>query len=382
MINMNMRRSWVEISLDTIAQNYQIYKSQLAPQMKVMAVVKADAYGHGAAKVAPMLQELGCTDFAVSNIEEAIELREAGIKGQILILGYTDPKCAKELVYNNITQALISDEYAFSLGANLSAPVWDSSINTYQSMAPMNLKVQAAIDTGMNRIGLDADTPDSTEAIIRKWAGTFNLTGMFTHLCVADTPAQQAFTEGQIEKFKTIAERVADLNLPYVHCMNSAGGLWQSAYGALARLGIILYGLKPDYANILPEGIKPALSWKSVVAMVKDLMPGETVGYGRTYAAGSIKRIATIPTGYADGYNRLLSNKGYVIIRGQKAPIVGRVCMDQMMVDVTDIRETVMGDEVTLLGEGYTADDMAQLIDSIGYEVLCDISKRVNRKYI
>ncbi|MCQ2352897.1 MAG: alanine racemase [Victivallaceae bacterium] len=357
-----IRRSWVEIDLQAIARNYAVYKSQLAPQLKVMAVVKADAYGHGDVEVANVLQTQGCGDFAVSNIEEAIKLREAGIKGQILILGYTPIDCVELLKQYDITQALLSEDYA-------------------QRLAGQNIKAQFAIDTGMNRIGLDSDDPKECERIIRQYQTQFKLTGLFTHLCVADTPAEEAFTSGQIENFKAVAESVQDLHLPFIHCMNSAGGLWQKPYGNLARLGIVLYGLKPDYDNQLPDGISPALQWKSVISLVKTLRIGETVGYGRTFTAKREMRIATIPTGYADGYNRLLSNRGFVLIHGKKAPLVGRVCMDQITVDVTEIPEAQFEDEVTLLGDGFNADDMGKMISTIGYEIICGISKRVSRVY-
>lgn len=180
-------------------------------------------------------------------------------------------------------------------------------------------------------------------------------------------------------------DRVTDLNLLQIHCLNSAGGLWrQTKYHDIVRLGIIMYGLKPDYQNVLPEGIKPVLTWKSVVSMVKTVKEGETIGYGRTYKTEKNMTVATIPTGYADGYNRHLSNKGFVLIRGAKAPIVGRVCMDQMMVDVTGI-DCQMGEEVVLLGTDennqFSADDMAQILGTIGYEIVCDIGRRVIRYY-
>lgn len=204
---------------------------------------------------------------------------------------------------------------------------------------------------------------------------------------MADTPEQNEFTEKQIKLFEEIATRVSDLNLSYCHCMNSAGGLWHNSdVSCFARLGIILYGLKPDYMNTLPDGIEPALSWKSVVSMVKEVKPGDTIGYGRSFIVEHPMRIATVPTGYADGYPRLLSNKGWVLINGCKAPILGRVCMDQMMVDVTAISDVEYESEVVLLGksgnEVITADDLANLIGTIGYEIVCGISKRVKRIYI
>ena len=361
-----MRRCWTEINLNTVVSNYKIYKKEikkLSDGYEIMAVVKADAYGHGDAQTASALQAAGCRNFAVSNLNEALNLRNAGISGQLLILGYTPPEEADRLVNYNITQALLDEDYA-------------------EALADKGITAHFALDTGMNRIGLDADNPALCGEIIRKYAKRFNLTGLFTHLCVADTPSEQSFTEGQLAKFRAVCEQAADLKLPYVHCMNSAGALRQKPYGSLARLGIILYGLKPDYANVLPEGICPALEWKSVVSMVKTVHEGETIGYGRTFKAEKETRIATIPTGYADGYSRALSNKGCVIIRGRKAPLAGRVCMDQLTVDVSDIPGVQRGDEVILLGKGYTADDMAHEIGTIGYEIVCNISKRVERKYV
>lgn len=334
-----------------------------------MAVVKADAYGHGDKIVAKYLSDYGVRHFAVSNIDEAIHIRTAGVEGQILILGYTPIERARDLIEYDVTQTLLSEEYAAKFAAT-----------------GLLIKCQFAIDTGMQRIGLNVDDPKYCEQVIREYGHRLNLNGLFTHLCVADTPEQDEFTEKQIRLFEEVSARVSDLNLSY-HCMNSIGGLWQkSNVSCFARLGIILYGLKPDYMNTLPEGIKSALSWKNVVSMVKEVNPSDTIGYGRSYAVDHPMTIATIPTGYADGYPRLLSNKGYVLITGRKAPIVGRVCMEQMMGDVIDIPNVRFESEVVLIGESgdevITADDLAHMIGTIGYEIVCGISKRVDRVYI
>lgn len=357
-------RSWAEIDLRRIRENYELYKAALAPGQKVMAVVKADAYGHGHAEISRLLEDAGVDFFAVSNITEALELRQAGIKGNILILGYTPANCAEMLVQNDITQAVLSPEYAEALAAQ-----------------GQKVKVHFALDTGMNRIGLDGDKPAETARLIRAYADKLAVEGLFTHLCAADTPAQDAFTEAQIAKFTAVADAVRDLSLPYIHYMNSAAGIaHNNGKTVYARLGILLYGLKPadDFAA---PAVLPALSWKTVISMVKDVLPGEKIGYGLTYEATRPMRVATLPTGYADGYRRALSNKGVVYIAGQPAPIVGRICMDQMMVDVTDIPEAVPGAEVSLLCDEYTADRMAADIDTIGYEIICGISKRVEREY-
>lgn len=366
-------RSQAIIDLKAIKKNYYIFNSLLPSDCKVMAVVKANAYGHGDTQVANALQNIGVDDFAVSNIEEAKRLRQFGIRGQIIVLGYTSIDKADDLLKYDITQTLISEEYAYALAA-LKKPI----------------KCQFAIDTGMRRIGLNADNPANCEGIIRKYySSDLLLNGLFTHLCVADTNSDDAnaFTKCQIDKFNHISSLVSDLNLPNIHYMNSAGSLWhQMGNSCFARLGIILYGLKPDICNILPVGISPVLSWKSVVSMVKSVHPGDSIGYGRTYIVNTPMKIATVSTGYADGYNRLLSNKGYVLINGSRAPIIGRICMDQFMVDVSGIDNVEHGTEVVLIGKSgtelITADDLANIIGTIGYEVVCSISERVERVYI
>lgn len=337
-----------------------------------MAVVKADAYGHGDAEVARALQEGGIDMFAVSNILEGINLRRAGILGEILILGYTPTGFASELVEYGLTQTLISEEYAEELS---------------HADCAKEIKCQFAVDTGMRRVGLNADDPDCAERVIRAYSDKLSLNGIYTHLCVCGTQDEEnvRFTAHQIEMFQKVAERVSDLSLPHVHYMNSAGGTSTfSEYGNIARLGIVMYGLKPDRDYEMPEGILPILEWKTVVAMVKTVKAGDSIGYGRSYIAERDSVIATLPVGYADGYNRLLSNNFYVLINGKRARIVGNICMDQMMIDVTGL-DVRCGDEVTLIGkcgdETVTADEMAEKINTIGYEIVCSISGRVIRTY-
>ena len=362
---MTGKRSWVEIDLRRLKKNYEIYKSLQPEGRGIMAVVKADAYGHGDAEVTSALSSVGVKHFAVSNIDEAVHVRRE-TDGEILILGYTPVDTAEKLVEYDVTQALLSEEYA------------DAILGT-----GLPLKCQFAIDTGMRRIGLDADDPDACERVIRKYAD--RLTGLFTHLCVADTPAQSEFTKKQTEKFKAVCDRVADLGLS-CHCMNSAAGLWHAADSSFVRLGIILYGLKPDYENVLPDGIEPVLSWKSVISMIKEVRSGDSIGYGRTFTADRTMTVATVPTGYADGYSRLLSGRGTVLVNGVRANVVGRVCMDQMMIDVTGIPNVGIGTEIVLIGksgdETITADDLAHTYGTIGYETVCGINKRVVREYL
>lgn len=363
-----IRRSWVEINLSQIQKNFELYKANVSTSSSIMAVIKANAYGHGDIEVARALVEVGVNKWAVSNIEEAQRLRRNGIKGEILILGYTPIECIHVLEEYDITQAILSEEYA-------------KKLYEYRCKA----KCQFALDTGMNRIGLDADIPERCIDIIHNYGQKLKLNGIFTHLCVADSnnSKDKEFTQNQIYKFETIANGLQDMNLEYIHCLNSAGGLWKKTkYNSLIRLGIILYGLKPDSQNNLPKGIKPAMKWKSVISMVKTVRTGESIGYGCTFVANKDMEVTTISTGYADGYNRSLSNKGHVIIKGKEAKIIGRICMDQFMVDVSSIPNVQMGMEVELLNDYYNADDMAKDVGSIGYEIICNISKRVTRMYI
>lgn len=371
------KRSWVEVDLSQIKANYLLYKEALKRNASIMAVIKADAYGHGDVQVARVLSDLGCNLFAVSNIDEAVGLREAGIKGEILILGYSSPYYAKTLYDLNLTQALVSEEYAEQLG------------NT-----GFRIKCQFAVDTGMNRIGIDGDNLQDCERIIRAFVERLNINGLFTHLSVADSlkTADREFTLSQLNKFHSLAEKLSDLKLPYIHCCNSAAGLQHldespffEKIGTIVRLGIVLYGMRPSDDVQIPKGIRPALQWKSVISMVKRVHAGESIGYGRTYRVEKESVIATVATGYADGLSRTLSNKGFVLINGHKAPIVGNICMDQTLVDVTDIPNVKTGMHAIILGTSgdysFSADDMASSLGTIGYEVLCDISKRVQRFY-
>lgn len=362
------KRSWVEIDKAQLVTNFRAYAAALPAGLNLWAVVKANAYGHGDVAVARLLQE-SCDArlFAVATVDEAIRLREGGISGEILILGYTPPEAFARLAEYDISQTLLSEDYAA----------------LFYERAPKGVRCHAALDTGMNRIGFPTHDAQRTAQVIRSYADTLRLEGIFTHLCVADSKSDDdiAFTKGQVARFTAVAEALSDLRLPHVHCLNSAGGITAPAFGNGARLGIILYGLYPSADVPLPTGIRPALTWKSVISAIHTARPGEFVGYGRTHAVTRDTRVATIPTGYADGYSRLLSGRGKVRVRGGWAPVIGRVCMDQMMIDVTDVPDAALYDEVTLIGEGYTADDMARDISTIGYEIVCDISARVPRIY-
>ena len=364
-------RSFVEIDLLQLVKNAKAYEK--ASGKELMLTVKANAYGHGAVECSLALQKAGYKYFAVACAQEGVELRKAGITGEILILGYTSPQDYKDLIDYDLVQTLVSKEHADSL--------WE--ISKYP------IKAHFAIDTGMNRIGLDADDLDYTEAVIRENYKRFNLLGIFTHLSVADASDSDNvnFTDGQIEKLKQVKKRVEDLNIKYCHCLNSAGGVYlKERYGDFARLGIMLYGLKPDVTNVLPEGVKPILTWKSYISMVKTVKAGESIGYGRTANPTEDVRVASVTTGYVDGFNRGLSNKGYVLVNGKRAKVIGRVCMDQFMIDVTGIDNVTQGSEVVIIGksgnEEIFMDEVASSLGTISHEFACNIDKRVTFKFI
>ena len=367
-----MQRSWIEVSIPQLKQNYKTYQEKYVENKDVMAVVKANAYGHGELLVGKALHEMGVKHYAVSNLYEGIHLRKSGVTGDILVLGYTPMEEIHLLKEYDIAQTILSADYCDQL--------LESDINTD------GIRFHVSINTGMNRIGLNAEQLAECEQKIREYAQKLNLIGIFTHLCVADSTAEEdiAFTKQQIASFETLVERLADLNFEYIHCMNSAGGVqYTSKYTNLSRLGIILYGIRPSKDITLCDEIKPVLTWKTVVSMVREIEKGDTVGYGRTFRAEHTMRIAVLPTGYADGYNRKIARDGYVLLKGKRAPILGSICMDQMMVDVSEIDHVEIGDEVVLLGrdgeETLTAEQLGDWCGTIPYEIICGISARVER---
>ncbi len=370
-----LKRAWAETHLDRIKTNTENFRRFLKPETELMCVVKANCYGSGDSAVVPYLQEkLGVKWFAVSNIEEAIRLREMGISGEILILGYTPPEYADELIKYNIIQTATDESHAVSLS---------------EFFCGKRIRVHCALDTGMTRIGVHQGTVEQTcNAIerISKLKG-ISLEGMFTHFACADSSDEDdiRYTERQAAFISAADDELKKRNieLKHIHFLNSAGGIYHSdERSSLARLGIIMYGLKPNSKLEVPFKLEPVLDFKAGVSMVKEVNDGVYISYGRTYKTKSPAKIATITVGYADGYPRYLSNKGEVLIHGKRAKIVGRVCMDQIMCDVTDI-DVKVGDTATLIGtdgnETITADDIADIGSTIGYEVICNISKRVPR---
>lgn len=361
-----LKRCYAEVHLDRLEKNILSYKSYIKDRSDICCVVKADAYGHCVEAVAPFLQDkLGISWFAVSNLYEAIELRRLGIKGEILILSSTPADKAELLNEYDLITALPSVEYAKSL-----------------SEQGVKVRVHLKIDTGMSRIGFNCRTAAEEIAEI-SGCENIEVEGIFTHLCVADSEADcdKEFTQEQIRRFKSVCEDCERNGMKFrrKHYLNSAGGVYYySPESSLVRLGIIQYGLMPSYATPLPFEVKPVMELKAYVTQVKEIEAGESVSYGRTFVADRRIKVATIPCGYADGYFRLLSNTGEVEINGRRARILGRVCMDQMMVDCTDI-EVKTGDIATLFGESLTADELGDRIGTIGYELVCAVSKRVPR---
>lgn len=368
-----LKRTWAEINISALLHNFNLIKKNSNNKL-IMPIVKANAYGHSGEEVALALDKIGADAFAVSNLEEALNLRKANIQKPILILGYTPADCAELLSENNLTQAVYSLEYAKLLS---------------KGAKDKTLSVHIKIDTGMGRIGFncrDNQLLGCDEIFKLYQIENLNVTGIFTHFCVADSinKKDKLFTEKQYSLFKNTIEHIKanGFDVGLTHCSNSAGIISHSDFiSDILRPGIILYGLKPSN-DVKLSGVKPVMTLKSVVSMVKNLKAGETVSYGRTFKAKKDMTVATVTAGYADGYPRLLSNKGEVLVKGQKAKIIGNICMDQFIIDVTCIDNISIGEEVILFGEEITADEVAKKCDTIGYEITSGITSRVPRVII
>lgn len=365
-----LHRTWAEIDLDALIHNFEIIK-QKANGAKIYSVVKADAYGHGLEDVVKTLSDCGTDAFAVSNIEEALEVRKIDKNAPVLILGYTPHSFAKVLAENDITQAV----YSLSLAEKLSESAKKNNVK---------VKFHLKIDTGMGRIGFDCRNDDiAAREEILKVLELDNLVfdGVFTHFASSDKDGDEdfSFTKVQIARFNKTVDIIKEAGFsPRVcHCCNSAALFSEESRFDACRPGIILYGLSPMENDDTP--FIPVMTLKSVVSFVKTVKKGETISYGRTFTAKNDMKIATVTAGYGDGYPRSLSNKGYVLINGQKAQIVGRVCMDQFCVDVTDMDSVTEGDEVILFGKELPTGELAKIANTIHYEIVCGISKRVPR---
>lgn len=368
---MNFDNTYVRIDLDAIHDNMEAVRQKAG--VPVMAVVKADAYGHGAVPVARFLQD-SCAFFGVSSVAEALELRQAGLERPILILGHTPVEAFPQVIQLEIRPAIFRWEDALALS---------EQARKLGKTAYFHL----AVDTGMSRIGFQA-TEESADICCKiAKLPCIQAEGLFSHFATADC-ADLSRAEQQGRKFEAFDQmlKARGLNIPIRHMNNSAGLMNFGNQYEMVRSGIVTYGLYPsDEVNPELLKLKPALSWYSRISHVKTLPAGREISYGGLYVTSQETRVATIPVGYADGYWRNLSGKFYVLIHGKRAPILGRVCMDQMMVDVTQIPEVQPGDTVTLVGtdgdETITVEQIAAQAGSFNYEFICGISRRVPRVY-
>lgn len=371
------RRVHADIDLDAVLFNFEQMSKNIPDKTRIIAVVKTDAYGHGAVPIASFIEPLEYLwGFATATVDEAIELRKAGIKKPILILGYTFPECNEDIVKYDIRQTV----YAFDMAKALSEEAVRQNKKAY---------IHVKLDTGMGRIGYQNAKEAAEDASKMKSLPMIEMEGVFTHFANADTENQE-YTLKQIAKFDQMVKAMEDAGVTFSmkHCANSAGiiELTDKKFD-LVRAGIISYGLWPsDEVKKDVVQLKPILSLKSHVVYVKEIEPGTAVSYGSTWVAEEKRKIATVPVGYGDGYPRSLSNKGYVLIKGYKVPIVGRVCMDQMMIDVTAIPEEIkIGDRVTLIGQDgdltITAEELGDLSGRFNYELVCDLGNRIPRIY-
>lgn len=370
-------RIYATIDLDAVTWNLENMKKNISEDTKIIAVLKADAYGHGAVPIAQHIESLPYIwGMAVACVEEGIELREAGIKKPILILGYTFAEDYPTIIEHDMRPAV----FTFEMAQHLS----DAAVKMNQTA-----KIHIKIDTGMGRIGY-RDMDEAVPEILKiSKLPQIEIEGIFTHFARADenetTPAYI-----QLEKFQKFIQKLEEngLSIPMKHCSNSAGIIrMKEANMNAVRAGIILYGLYPsDEVEKEPVPLRPVMELKTHISYLKTVEKGTAISYGGTFVTKKETKVATIPVGYADGYCRGLSNKGYVLIHGKKAPIIGRVCMDQFMVDVTEIKDAKILDEVTLLGrdgkEKITLEELGNISGRFNYEFACCISKRVPRIYL
>ena len=363
-----LKRTWAEVDLDAISRNYDMIK-KAAGDAECMCIVKADAYGHGAVPVSRRLYDCGARFFAVSNIEEALQLRDGGISGGILILGYTPPELADVLYINDISQTVFSVSGAKQLAS---------------AAHGRRIKVHIKLDTGMSRLGLNGTAEEmAAQALEISAVKGLHIEGLFTHFARADERNDEV-TAAQFELFSAVSDalKASGVDVKYRHCCNSAGMLAYPQYRLnMCRPGLIIYGLSPfggEYGT-------PAMTLKTVVSQIKTLPRGASISYGGRFVTDRESRIAVLPVGYADGFARLLSGKAQVLINGKRVNTVGNICMDMTMADVTD-DDVSEGDTAVIIGrdgeERITAEDIARMTGTIPYEVISLIGKRVPRVYL
>lgn len=364
-------RAWIELNMKNLTHNVEQLQAIIPSDCEIMPAIKANAYGHGAVIIGTALQEMGIKNFCVATVNEALELREAGIKGQILILGYTSPYQFEELHRHRLTQTIVDFDYA-------------KMLNAYG----YTIHAHVGIDTGMHRLGIGSEDMDS---ILSIWElPNIEVTGIFSHLCVSDGSSMEdkEYTLKQVEKFRSVIN-----NLHLKGIMDFKTHI-QGSYGVLnypelqfdyARIGIALYGVLSNALDttVVETSLRPVLALKSRVECIKILYEGDSLGYGLSYTAHSEMRIAVVSIGYADGVPRELSDKGYVLLRGKKVAIIGRICMDQLFIDVTTVPDVTAGDEVVLIGKSgrqeIATSELANHAGTITNEILSRLGGRLER---
>jgi alanine racemase len=364
------RPTVAEVSLGALRNNLREAQRLVGPRVRVMAVVKADGYGHGAAPAARAFLEAGAHVLGTSSVTEAVELRRAGIAAPIVVLGGAFPGDEEDVAAHGLAVGVWSVETARALAA---AAV----------RRGVAVELHVKVDTGMTRLGVDLADVRAFGETLHAIAGA-TVTGIFSHFATADAVETEA-AQAQIVRFRDAVAALADAGIhpEHVHLANSAATLSQpSAHFTLVRPGIMLYGSAPAPHLAARANLRPALRLRSAVAQVRRVPAGRPVGYGGTYVTSRPSVIATLPIGYADGLHRLASNRGWIAVRGARAPIAGRVCMDHVMLDVTDVPGVAVGDPAVVFGGAISADEVAEWCDTISYEVLTSVGKRVPRVYV
>ena len=375
-----LKRTWADISLDNLSHNYHALRAKIPSGCRFLGVVKADAYGHGAVPVSRYLTELGAEYLAVSNIEEAVQLRRGGIRGPILILGYTPPKHAEDLAKMGLRQEIHSLDYACMLNQMLEG-------------TSLRIRVHIKLDTGMSRLGFFAYNCERTVTELQEVAAMKHLLieGVFTHFPVADSidGADENFTRTQFERFTQMLSTLKGVGIePQIrHCCNSGASILYPEYALdMIRSGIATYGVFPSSDLRGRIDLKPVMQLHSTIFQIRDFEPNITVSYGRTYTTSEPERIAVVGIGYADGLSRSFSNNISFLLHGKRVPQIGRICMDMCMVDISRVPDAKVGDTVTIFGtdgdDTIEVDSLSCRLNTIPYEILCGINKRIPRIYL
>lgn len=377
-----LQRTWAEINLDALRHNFSAICSAIKPTCQAMPVIKADAYGHGAVVCAKELIEAGASCFAVSNLEEALQLRQNGIEQPLLILAYTPPSEAVRLAQYHITQTVVSYEYA-------------KALSDAAKQENVTVTIHVKLDTGMSRVGFFYHDENRDSSVLQDIATACSLPGLyaegiFTHFSSADEEQGNNHTKKQYMLFTHAIEQLHHQGVTFSlhHCCNSAAiMMYQDYQYEMVRPGIILYGLLPDHSWMKNNlDLQPVMQLKSVISLCKTVPANTTVNYGRTYVTERQTILATVPIGYADGYPRSMGNHAYMLVCGKRVPVVGRICMDQCVIDVTDVPDVKEGMTVTVFGtdgeETISVDELAQIHNTINYEMVCMIGTRVPRVFL